>query len=59
MEKAVEKGDELTLLDVEPLTPKEIGEIAKTLMDKMRKHSFHEMTTDEQVILRMIRSYYD
>jgi len=59
MEAATDKGDHLTLLDVEAYTPKEIGEIAEELMDKMRKLSFHEMKVDEQIQLRLIRSYYD
>jgi hypothetical protein len=48
-----------TLLDVEPYSMKQVGEIATVLLSRMEQKGFDELPVDEQVELRLLRTLLD
>jgi hypothetical protein len=49
----------LSLLDVEPLTPSEVAELAKALVKKMNQRGMTKLSSEEQIILRLCRTVFE
>lgn len=51
--------EDLTLMDIEPYTPKQLAKMAKELLETVNTKGMSHLNQYQQVELRLIRSYFE